>query len=109
MRVPSHCISFATLVGVLCAVAAGPAAAADAASPTASDCHAPTALQARLLAKADEGVDTLRNFIFSRRAILQLDMLEVGASLDSWRAGIECMRQAQETHDAAPVVATLKK
>ena len=107
MRVPRHCIAGATLAGLLSAVIPGPAAAADAAAPAA--CHAPTALQSRLVAKADEGVDVLRNFVFSRRAILRVDMMEVGASLDTWRAGVECVRQAQEAHDAAQVVATVAK
>ena len=105
MRVPSHCIACATFAAVLLAVTA----AANAASPAASACRAPTATQARLVAKADEGVDVLRNFIFSRRNILRVDMLEVGASLDNWRAGIECVRQAEAARDATQVVATLSK
>ena len=109
MRVPRHCIASATLAGVLSAVISGPVAAADTAAPAAAACHAPTALQSRLVAKADEGVDVLRNFLFSRRAILRVDMTEVGASLDTWRAGVECVRQSQAAHDAAQVVATLAK
>jgi hypothetical protein len=109
MRVPSHCIACATLAGVLSIVSAGPAAAADSASPAAASCRAPTAVQSRLVAKADEGIDVLRNFVFSRRAILRVDMMEVGASLDDWRAGIECVRQANAATDAAQVVATVSK
>lgn len=109
MRVPSHCIACVTLAGVLSAFISAPAAAADAVSPTMASCNAPTALQSRLVAKADQGVDVLRNFVFSRRNILQLDMIEVGESLDNWRAGIECVRQAEAARDAAKVVATLAK
>ncbi len=105
MRVPDHCIACAALAGVLSAVVPGQAAAADAVSSVAAACRAPTAQQARLVAKADEGVDVLRNFVFSRRHILRVDLIEVGASLDNWRAGIECVRQAE----AARVVATLSK
>ncbi len=108
MRVPRQCIACGTLAAVF-AVVAMPAAAADAASPLASACRAPTALQARLVAKADEGVDTLRDFVFSRRNILQVNMLEVGASLDNWRAGLECVRQAEAARDAKQVVAVLAK
>jgi len=107
MRVPSHSIACATLAGMLSAVVSGPVAAADAVSAMA--CHAPTALQSRLLAKADEGVDVLRNFVFSRRHILRVDMNDVGASLDKWRAGAQCMRQAQQKNEAAQVVAMLEK
>ena len=107
MRVPSHCIACATLAGVLSAVVSGPAAAADAVSAMA--CHAPTAQQSRLVAKADEGVDVLRNFVFSRRNILRVDLNDVGASLDKWRAGIECVRQAEAARDATRIVATLSK
>jgi hypothetical protein len=109
MRVPSHCIACGSLAAALFAVTAAPAFAADAASPRASACQAPTALQARLVAKADEGVDILRNFVFSRRNILRVDMLEVGTSLDNWRAGIECVRQAEAARDAKQVVATSAK
>jgi hypothetical protein len=107
MRVPSHCIACAALAGVLSAVASGPVAAADAVSSLA--CQAPTAKQARLVAKADEGVDVLRNFVFSRRHVMQVDLMEVGESLDKWRAGIECARLAEAAHDAKRVVATREK
>ena len=107
MRVPSHCIACAALAGVLSAVASGPVAAADAVSSLA--CQAPTAAQSRLVAKADEGVDVLRSFVFSRRNILQVDLNDVGASLDKWRAGIECVRQAEAARDATRVVATREK
>ena len=109
MRVPRHCIACGTLAAAVLAVTAAPAAAADAASPLASACRAPSPVQARLVAKADEGVDVLRDFVFSRRNILRVDMLEVGASLDNWRAGIECVRQAEAAREAKQVVATLSK
>lgn len=108
MRVVHHAVAGTALAGILSLVVAGPAAAADATSSTAA-CHAPTALQSRLVAKADEGVDVLRDFVFSRRNMLQLNMLEVGASLDNWRAGAECVRQAEAARDATRVVATLSK
>ena len=108
MRVVQH--TAAALAGVLSLAVAGSAAAADTeATPFAAACHAPTALQSRLLAKADEGVDVLRSYVFSRRNILQVDLLQVGASLDSWRAGAECVRQAEAARDAARVVATSSK
>jgi hypothetical protein len=109
MRVPRHYRACATLAAVLSAISAGPAAAADAASSMASACHAPTPLQARLVAKADEGVDNLCDFVFSRRAILQIHLMDVASSLDSWRAGTDCVRQAQAASDAAQVVATISK
>ena len=109
MRVTRHDMACAILAAMLSAIAAGPAAAADAASSMASACPAPTPLQARLVAKADEGIDNLRDFVFSRRAILQVNMMDVAASLDSWRAGVDCVRQAQEKNDAAQVVATIGK
>ena len=109
MRVTRHCTACFTLAAVLSAVAAGPAAAADAASSMAAACHAPTQLQSRLVAKADEGVDNLRDFVFSRRAILRIDLMEVASSLDSWRAGAECVRQANAAREAAQVVATISK
>jgi hypothetical protein len=60
------------------------------------DCPAPpTALQQRLLAKADEGTDALRRFIYIRRAILQLDVLETAQWAEAWHAAdAECDRSA---------------
>ena len=109
MRIPSRTAACATLAGVLSCVVGAPAAAANATSDMATSCHAPTALQMRLVAKADEGVDVLRNFVFSRRAILRLDVQEVGAALDTWRAGAACMHAAQRADAPKQAVALLAK
>ena len=85
------------------------AADADDAAPTVGACHVPTALQRRLVAKADEGMEPLRKFIDGRRAILHLDMKEVVDSLDGWRADIACVRQAEAARAAQAVAANASR
>ncbi|MEO8525206.1 MAG: hypothetical protein ABI460_10845 [Caldimonas sp.] len=53
-------------------------------------------MQARVVEKADQGVDALRDYIFITRGIHQLDMAEVAESLDSWRASARCAKLAAE-------------
>jgi hypothetical protein len=51
-----------------------------------------TLLEQRLLAKADEGVEALRQFVFNVRMIHQLDTVEVADWTAARRAAIrECM------------------
>lgn len=56
-------------------------------------------VQQRLYAKAGEGPDALRGFMFIRRGILQLDIYETGAWADSVRddQGV-CMKQLARLH-----------
>ena len=109
MRVPSSCIAGGALAAVLISFGTTPAMAADSATPMAAACHMPTPLQLRLVAKADEGMEPLRKFIDGRRAILHLDMQEVVASLDGWRADIECVRLSEAALEARAVASNASK
>ena len=65
-----------------------------------------TALQQRLYQKAEDGPDALRQFIFIRRGILQIDTYETAAwanSVNERRAA--CMRKSAQM-EAAPSEAT---
>lgn len=91
---PCHVAAYAAL---LLALAAHPVMAQEAGLDR--DC-APklTTMQQRLYQKASEGPDALRNFIFIRRAILQVDIYETAvwaASLS--RARASCMKKASDT------------
>lgn len=55
-------------------------------------------VQQRLYAKAGEGPDALREFMFIRRGILQLDIYETGVWADSVRdAGALCVKRLAGT------------
>jgi len=69
---------------------------------TAMACRQPrmTLLEQRLVAKSDQGVDALRQFVFSTRKIHQLDLIEVADWTAARRAAVrECMaaKAAAET------------
>jgi len=56
-----------------------------------------THTQQRLYQKADEGPDALRNFIFIRRAILQVDTYETAVWAASLRqARARCMKKVSD-------------
>jgi len=57
-----------------------------------------TSMEQRLYQKANEGPDALRNFIFIRRAILQVDTYETAIwAVAVSRARVSCMKRASET------------
>ena len=94
------CLAF-----VVAALAAGTALAQD--TTTNVDCVPQmTGLQQRLYQKANEGPDVLRDFMFIRRGILQLDTYETAAwasSLNEARAA--CMKKSARA-EASPSAAT---
>ena len=63
-----------------------------------SDCKPQLTLaQDRLYQQADEGTESLRRFIFIRRAILQVDVYEAAVWADSVRrARAACMKQVSQ-------------
>ena len=90
-------MAVAALAGSACAAMAQESGAT--CEPTLSP------LQQRLLQRADEGPATLRNFIFSRRAILQLDTNE----LMTWAEKVQdtratCRTQALANKPEAPTL-----
>lgn len=87
MQVPSRHLAIAGLCAVL---GAGPAFAADS---TASSCKPISAVHKRVVEKADEGVDALRNYVFITRGIHNFYMEDMAKSLDGWRADARCAQQ----------------
>lgn len=83
---------------VLSVSLAGPAVAADA------PCKSLGYVQKRVVEKADQGIDALRNYVFVTRGIHQLDMAEIAVSLDGWRASGRCAKLAAERAAGEPVV-----
>ena len=103
-----HVASFhlpGSLAFVVIAFATGTALAQDTAINV--DCVPQmTSLQQRLYQKANEGPDVLRDFMFIRRGILQLDTYETAAwasSVNEARAA--CMKKSARA-EASPSAAT---
>jgi hypothetical protein len=87
----------ARCAALVSALAAQPAMAQEAKLDRECTPHL-TSIQQRLYQKASEGPDALRNFIFIRRAILQVDTYETAvwaASLS--RAHAACMKKVSDT------------
>jgi hypothetical protein len=84
-----------SFIFVLATLTSGAAMAQNASSTTCGPQL--THLQERLYEKAGEGPDTLRDFIFIRRGILQLDVSETA----DWAAAVSkkratCMKQSAQ-------------
>ena len=78
-----------------------PSVAADKAAP----CKSLSYVQARVVEKAEQGVDALRDYVYITRGIHQLDMMQVASSLDAWRADVRCAKLAVEQAEASAPVA----
>ncbi len=92
-----------TLAFVLAAFVSGAAMARDAAVDAACEPHL-SPLQQRIYQKANAGPAALRDFIYIRRGILQLDIYETAewaASVSAKRAS--CMKGVAQAEPAVPV------
>lgn len=89
-----RCLATAGFGAALSVSLMAPSLAADA------PCKSLDRVQVRVVEKADQGVDALREYVFITRGIYQLDMAEVAESLDGWRASARCAKLAAE--QAAP-------
>jgi hypothetical protein len=92
-----RCIAVAGFGAALSVSLASPAVAADA------PCKSLGYVQKRVVEKADQGIDALRNYVFVTRGIHQLDMAEIAGSLDDWRATARCAKVAVERAAAESV------
>ena len=73
------------------------AAPADAAGP----CKELLPVRVKVVEQADQGVDALRRYIAITQGIHQLNMFDVGASLEAWRADVRCAQRAAAEKAAA--------
>lgn len=95
-RRPSFACHVAGYAAFVLALAAHPVMAQEARLDSNCVPHL-THVQQRLYQKADEGSDALRNFIFIRRAILQVDTYETAIWADSLRrARSACMTNVSD-------------
>ena len=95
-------VNFATALSL--ATLASPAEAA-------GPCNALLPVRAKLVEQADQGVDALRRYIVVTQGIHQLNIHDVAARLEGWRADVRCAKQAaaeKADEPAAPVALTTR-
>ncbi|MEP6504429.1 MAG: hypothetical protein ABJD97_13920 [Betaproteobacteria bacterium] len=62
-------------------------------------------IERRIVERADQDVESLRGFVWSRRGVSGIDMSIVADSLEAWRASLDCQKQVvAAAADAAVVV-----
>jgi len=64
-------------------------------------CGSVTVMQRRVVERADLGMEALRSYVWSARAVHGMDMYDVKSGLDGWRATITCQREAAAATAAA--------
>jgi hypothetical protein len=77
--------AIAAVAATLCVISAG-ASAADDRQAAASPCPGLSSIQQRIVAKSDEGIGALRQFVWRTKFIYGIDMFDVRERLDGWRA-----------------------
>ena len=65
------------------------------------DCGSVTLIQRHIVARADLGMEALRSYVWTARAVHGVDMWDVKAGLDGWRATIACQREVAAAAAAA--------
>ena len=68
-------------------------------------CRTSDPMRNSVMRKADEGTDALRRYVTITRAIHQLDMDTVAASIDRWRAESGCAARVAAAEATLPTVA----
>ena len=66
-------------------------------------CGSVTFLQKRIVDRADQGIETLRAFVWSRRGTYGIGMEDDKAGLDTWRAAVVCQKEGAAAAAAAAV------
>ena len=68
-----------------------------------SACGSVTSLQRRIVEHADEGIESLRSFVWTARVTHGIGMRDVKVGLDGWRNTVACQKEAAATAAAAAV------
>jgi hypothetical protein len=66
-------------------------------------CGSVTFLQKRIVERADQGIEPLRDFVWSRRGTYGIGMEDVKTGLDTWRANVSCQKEVAAAAAAATV------
>lgn len=82
-------LSLAGLGTALCLALPGAVFAADA-TAASSSCQPLGAVEKRVVAKAEVGVEALRDYVYITRGVHRLSMIDVTRNLDNWLAAAHC-------------------
>ena len=85
----ARCLSLG-LGAALCAALPVAGFAADAGGTQASTCDPLSSVQKRVVAKAQVGVEALRDYVYITRGVHALNMMDIAQSLDGWLASAHC-------------------
>ena len=66
-------------------------------------CGSVTSLQKRVVERADQGIESLRSFVWTARVVHGIDMQDVKTGLDTWRATVTCQKEVAAAAAAAAV------
>ena len=94
---------------VACTAASVLASTACLAQDAARTCGSVTFAQKRIVERADQGVEPLRDFVWSRRGTYGIGMEDVKAGLDAWRANVTCQKEVAAAAAAADVAKEEKR
>ena len=72
-------------------------------------CGSVTFMQKRIVERADQGIEPLRDFVWSRRGVSGLGMEDVKESLGTWRASMNCQKEVAAAAAAATVAKEEKR
>ena len=92
----SRCLSVAGFGAALCLALPGASFAADTSGAMAasSSCAPLGYVEKRILAKAQIGVEAVRDYVYITRGVHHLGMTDVVANLDNWVASAQCAGMA---------------
>jgi len=92
----ARCLSLAGLGAMLCLALPGAASAADTGGPMANSasCAPLGVVERRIVAKAQVGVEALRDFVFITRGVYALNLTDVAAHLDNMLMSAHCAGMA---------------
>ena len=93
--IPTPHLSLAGLGAALCFALPAAGFAADTARAQAgSSCQPLGAVERRVVAKAEVGVEALRDYVYITRGVHRLSMIDVTKHLDDWLAAAHCAGMA---------------
>ena len=81
----------------LCAAAAALGCDAAFARDDATSCPSVTHVQRKIVERADQGMDSLRSYVWRTNVVYGIEMNDVKESIDDWRAAIACQEQVART------------
>ena len=77
----------------LCVAAATLACTAALARDDATACPSVTHVQRKIVERADQGMESLRSYVWRTTIVYGIEMTDVAASMDAWRAAMACQEQ----------------